>query len=131
MNYSETYFKLDSEEATVCTYYGSGFFLLMCVQLYKQNRYRDTEIKGYVEGVESNSIYTIRAVMLYMSEVSKVHTGLSIQSYVTHVKDVESSSIYTIRVVRKLAPDLLQKIFLFKGWRWLIDISGAIVCLKP
>ena len=37
--------------------------------------------------------------MLYMSEVSKVHTGLLIQSYVTHVKGVESSSIYTIRVV--------------------------------
>ena len=37
--------------------------------------------------------------MLYMSEVSKVHTGLSIQSYVTHVKGVESSSLYTIRAV--------------------------------
>ena len=59
----------------------------------------DTEIKGYVEGVESSSIYTIRAVMLYMSEVSKVHTGLSIQSYITHVEDVESSSIYTISIV--------------------------------
>ena len=69
----------------------------MCVQLYKQNRYRDTEIKGYVEGVESSSIYTIRAVMLYMSKVSKVHTGLSIQSYDTHVEGVKSSSIYTIR----------------------------------
>ena len=59
----------------MCTYCGSGFFLLMCVQLYKQNRYRYTEIKG----VESSSIYAIRAVMLYMSEVSKVHTGLSIE----------------------------------------------------
>ena len=37
--------------------------------------------------------------MLYMSEVSKVHTGLSIQSYVTHVEGVESSSINTIRAV--------------------------------
>ena len=37
--------------------------------------------------------------MLYMSEVSKVHTMLSIQSYVTHVEDVKSSSIYTIRAV--------------------------------
>ena len=102
MNYSETYFKIDSEEATavsVCTYCGGGFFLLMCAQLYKQNRYRDTEIKGYVKGVKSSSIYTIRAVMLYMLEVSKVHTGLSIQSYVTHVKGVESSSIYTIGAV--------------------------------
>ena len=102
MNYSETYFEIDSEEVTavsLCTYCGSGFFLLMCVQLYKQNRYRDTEIKGYVEGVESSLIYTIRAVMLYMSEVSKVHTGLSIQSYVTHVEGVESSSIYTIGAV--------------------------------
>ena len=83
----------------MCTYCGSGFFLLMCVQLYKQNRYRDTEIKGYVEGVKSSSIYTIRAVMLYMSKVSKVHTGLSIQSYVTHVEGVKSSSIYTIMAV--------------------------------
>ena len=82
----------------MCTYCGSGFFLLMCEQLHKQNRCTDTEIKGYVKGVESSSIYTIRAVMLYMSEVSKVHTGLSIQSYVTHVKGVKSSSIYTIRV---------------------------------
>ena len=32
-----------------------------------------------------------------MSEVSKVHTGLSIQSNVTHVKSVKSNSIYTIR----------------------------------
>ena len=71
----------------------------MCVQLYKQNRYRDTEIKGYVKGVKISSIYTIRAVMLYMSEVSKVHTGLPIQSYVTHVEGVESSSIYTMRAV--------------------------------
>ena len=37
--------------------------------------------------------------MLYMSEVLKVHTGLSIQSYVTHVEGVESSSKYTIRDV--------------------------------
>ena len=37
--------------------------------------------------------------MLYMSEVLKVHTGLSIWSYVTHVKGVKSSSIYTIRAV--------------------------------
>ena len=34
-----------------------------------------------------------------MSEVSKVHTGPSIQSAVTHVKGVESSSICTIRAV--------------------------------
>ena len=34
-----------------------------------------------------------------MSEVSKVHTGLSIQSNVTHVEGVESSSICTIRTV--------------------------------
>ena len=81
------------------TYCSSGFFLLMCVQLYKQNRYRDTEIKGYVKGVESSSIYTIRTVMLYMSEVLKVHTGLSIQSYVTHVEGVESNSICTMRAV--------------------------------
>ena len=38
-------------------------------------------------------------LILLMSEVSKVHRELSIQSYVTHVKCVESSSIYTIRAV--------------------------------
>ena len=37
--------------------------------------------------------------ILLMSEVSKVHRELSIQSNVTHVKGVESSSIYTIRAV--------------------------------
>ena len=109
MNYGETYFELDSEEVTVCTYCSSGFFLLMCVQWYKQNRYRDTEIKGYVKGVESSSIYTIRAVLLYMSEVSKVHTGLSIQSYVIHVKSVKSSSIYTIRAVKPCMSKVLNK----------------------
>ena len=34
-----------------------------------------------------------------MSEVSKVHTGPSIQSNVIHVEGVESCSIYTIRAV--------------------------------
>ena len=77
----------------MCVYCGSCFFLLICVQLYKQNRYIDTLIKGHVKGVESSSIYTIRAVMLYMSEVSKVHTGLSIQSYVTHVEGLEMSNV--------------------------------------
>ena len=81
----------------------------MCVQSYKQNRYRDTEIKGYVEGVKSSSIYTIRAVMLYMSKVSKVHTGLSIQSYVTHVEGVESSSIYTIMAVMSCMSKVLKE----------------------
>ena len=62
----------------MCTYCGSGFILLICVQLYKQNRYRDTEIKGYVEGVESSLIYPIKAVMLCMSKVSKeVQNGLT------------------------------------------------------
>ena len=55
----------------MCTYCGSGFILLICVQLYKQNRYSDTEIKGYVEGVKSSSIYPIRAEMLCLSKVSK------------------------------------------------------------
>ena len=82
-----------------------GFFLLMCVQLYKQNRYRDQR----VEGVKSSSVYTIRAVMLYMSEVLKVHTGLSIQSYVTHVEAVESSSIYTIRSVMLCMSKMLKE----------------------
>ena len=78
----------------------------MCVQLYKQNRYRDTEIKGYVKGVKSSSI---RKVMLYMSEVLKVHTGLSIQSYVTHVKGVESSSIYTIKALMPCMSKVLKE----------------------
>ena len=72
----------------------------------------DTEIKGYVEGVESSSIYTVRTVMLYMSEVSKVHTGLLIQSYVTHVegvKSIKSSSIYTIRAVMPCMSKVLTK----------------------
>ena len=56
----------------MCTYCGSGFILLMHVHLCKQNRYRDTEIKGYVKGVESSSIYPARDVMLCMSKVSKV-----------------------------------------------------------
>ena len=75
----------------------------------QKNRYRDTEIKGYVEGVESSSIYTIRAVMLYMLEVSKMHIGLSIQSYVTHVKGVESGSINTIKVVMLCMSKVLKE----------------------
>ena len=55
----------------MCTYCGSGFILLICVQLYKQKRYRDIEIKGHVKGVKSSSIYPIRAVMLCMLKVSK------------------------------------------------------------
>ena len=83
----------------MCTYCGSGFILLMCVQLYKQNRYRDTEIKGYVKGVESSSIYTIRAVMLCMSKVSKklkmvlhivAHNFLNIQPIFNLQKVLES-----------------------------------------
>ena len=48
--------------------------------------------------------------MLYMSEVSKVHTGLSIQSYVTHVKGVESSSLYTIRAVMPCMSKVLKEV---------------------
>ena len=55
----------------------------------------DTEIKGYV--------------MLYMSKVSKVHTGLSIQSYVTHVEGVEGNSIYTIRAVMPCMSKVLKE----------------------
>ena len=55
----------------MCRYCSSGFILLICVQLYKQSRYRDTEIKEYAKGVKSNSIYPIRAVMLCMSKVLK------------------------------------------------------------
>ena len=44
-----------------------------------------------------------------MLEVSKVHTGPSIQSYVTHVKGVKSSSIYTIRAVMPCMPKVLKE----------------------
>ena len=83
----------------MCTYCGCGFILLICVQLYKQNRYRYTEIKGYVKGVESSSIYTIRAVMLCMSKVSKklkmvlhifAHNFLNIQQIFNPQKVLES-----------------------------------------
>ena len=47
--------------------------------------------------------------MLYMLEVLKVHTGLSIQSNVTHVEGVESSSIYTIRAVMSCMSKVLKK----------------------
>ena len=58
----------------MCTYCGSGFILLICVQLYKQNRYRDKEIKGYVESVESSSIYPTRAVMpMYVKGVKRTY----------------------------------------------------------
>ena len=43
-----------------------------------------------------------------MLEVSKVHTGLSIQSYVTQVKGVKSSSIYTIRAVMPCMSKVLK-----------------------
>ena len=48
----------------MCTYCGSGFILLICVQLYKQNRYRDTEIKGYVEGAESSLIWSYTSLLI-------------------------------------------------------------------
>ena len=44
-----------------------------------------------------------------MSEVSKVHTGPSIQSNVTHVEGVESSSIYTIRAVMLCMSKVLRE----------------------
>ena len=75
----------------------------------QKDRYRDTEIKRYVKVVKSSSMYTIRAVMLYMLEVSKVHTGLSIQCYVTHVEGVENSSIYTIRAVMPCMSKVLKE----------------------
>ena len=47
--------------------------------------------------------------MLYMLEVSKVPTGLSIQSYVTHVKGVKSSSLYTIRATMPCVSKVLKE----------------------
>ena len=47
--------------------------------------------------------------MLYMWEVSKVQTGLSIQSYVTHVEGVKSSSICTIRAVMPCMSKVLKE----------------------
>ena len=75
----------------------------------QKNRYRDTEIKGYVEGVESSSIYTIRAVMLYMLEVSKNAYRALNTDYVTHVKGVESGSINTIKVVMLCMSKVLKE----------------------
>ena len=45
-----------------------------------------------------------------MSEVSKVHRELSIQSNVTYVKGVESSSIYTIRAVMLCMSKVLKEV---------------------
>ena len=47
--------------------------------------------------------------MLYMLGVSKVHTGLSIQSYVTHVEGVKSNSIYYIRSVMPCMSKVLKE----------------------
>ena len=44
-----------------------------------------------------------------MSKVSKVHTGLSMQSYVTHVEGVESSSLYTITAVMPCMSKVLKE----------------------
>ena len=44
-----------------------------------------------------------------MLEVSKVHTGLSIQSYVTHVEGVKSSSLYTIRATMPCVSKVLKE----------------------
>ena len=48
----------------MCTYWGSGFILLLCVELHKQNRYRDTEIKGYVKGVERSSKWSYTSLLI-------------------------------------------------------------------
>ena len=45
-----------------------------------------------------------------MSEVSKMHRELSIQSNVTHVKGVESSSINTIRAVMLCMLKVLKEV---------------------
>ena len=44
-----------------------------------------------------------------MSEVSKVHTGLSIQSNVTNFEGVKSSSITTIRAVMLCMSKVLKE----------------------
>ena len=44
-----------------------------------------------------------------MLKVSKVHTGLSIQSYITQVKGVKSSSLYTIRGVMPCISKVLKE----------------------
>ena len=90
------------------TYCGSGFFLLMFVQLYKQNRYRDTEIKGYVEGVKSSSIYTIRAVMLYMSEVSK---GVAKRSHASEASNLQLGSRAHLRALEAFGFLMLKYAF--------------------
>ena len=50
----------------------------------------------YVEGVESVYRAYQYKVMLLMSEVSKVHTGLLIQSNVTHVEGVKGVKIHSM-----------------------------------
>ena len=45
-----------------------------------------------------------------MLEVSKVHTGPSIQSNATHVEGVKSSSIHTIRVVMFCMPKVSKEV---------------------
>ena len=44
-----------------------------------------------------------------MSKVSKVHKGLSIWSYVTHVEGVKSSSLYTIMAVMPCMSKVLKE----------------------
>ena len=49
MNYSETYFKLDSEEATVCIYCGSGFILFTYVhRAFDTSDMTNTLLKWYL-----------------------------------------------------------------------------------
>ena len=48
--------------------------------------------------------------MLVMSEVLKVHSELSIQNNVTHVKGVKSSSICTIRAVMLCMSKVLKEV---------------------
>ena len=51
-----------------------------------------------------------------MSEVSKVHTGRSIQSNVTHVKGVKSSSMCIIRTVMLCMSKVLKVAQNNSGW---------------
>ena len=54
-----------------------------------------SNVKGVESGACSFSANAYRHTVLFMSEVSKVPTGSSIQTKVTHVEGVKSSSIYT------------------------------------
>ena len=70
MNYSETYFKLDSEEATHCHH----FHLISCV---------------YIKGLVNTKDQSNECMCEMMSKVSKEALTVLIITHVTHVTHVK------------------------------------------